>query len=364
MFVSLRLLAKQREKNPRRRSLRIAILACLLFVGPAAAPPRVTVCGSTPQNTASSDSLLLSSQKRREEPVLPVLDSAEAWKHLPTAEKGYGRALPIWARTLAKTLPHTTAAMLELDYLHRTKNPLEPRLRAQLRWVAARANHCRYSEESAVADLHRIGMDEAGIRQLAGDWTALSPEMRAALQFGHKLSCDGSSVTDAEVTQLIAWYGERQVVAMTMLVAYASFLDRILLALGLTEESGGTLLPLEARFLRLPLGTSRAAPPRREPSSSPASKRTETMGKRKSLAKDTRGLEEILAEQRTRHCRIALPGANSEAPRWGIVCRIYQPELADAWANCAHAFSDEANQDPLFEHSVFWIITHDLGCFY
>ena len=47
---------------------------------------------------------------------------------------------------LPASLPRTTAAMLELDYLHRVKSPLDPKLRAMMRWTAARANHCAYSE--------------------------------------------------------------------------------------------------------------------------------------------------------------------------------------------------------------------------
>jgi hypothetical protein len=60
----------------------------------------------------------------------------------------------------------------------------------------------------------------------------------------------------------------------------------------------------------------------------------------------------LLDKQRNRRSRISLPATNLEAPRWGLVCRTYQPELTDAWAACTHAFSDEANQDPLFEQYV------------
>ncbi len=75
-------------------------------------------------------------------------------------------------------------------------------------------------------------------------------------------------------------------------------------------------------------------------------------------------IPELLARQQARRCRIALPPADPDAPRWGLVCRTYQPELSDAWAACAQAFSAEANQEPLFEQHLFWLVTHDLGCFY
>ena len=43
--------------------------------------------------------------------------------------------------------------MLELDHAQRTKSPLDPVLRAKMRWVIAHANRCAYSEAYALADL-------------------------------------------------------------------------------------------------------------------------------------------------------------------------------------------------------------------
>ncbi len=376
MFATARTLLRGSEKYPRCRPLCMASLACLIFLGLDAPPPsapRMTFAGTSGSSSLAPVSppakVFAPARGGGVAEVMPssrlsILDSAEAWKHLPTARIGFGSPLPVWARALAKTLPHTTAAMLELDYLHRTKSPLDAQLRGRLRWVAAHENHCRYSEVSAANDLRRAGLDEAAIRQLAGDLTELTPETRAALRFGQKLSRDGGSITDDEVAQLISWFGEGQVVAMTMLVAHASFLDRILLALELHREEGGPLPPLEARFTRLPLGASRAAPPRREPISRPTVQQIESVFERCDSRGQGKRLEEKLAGQRMRRCRIALPEVDRAAVNWGLVCRTYQPELADAWATCARAFSDEANQDPLFEHRIFWVITHDLGCFY
>ena len=45
------------------------------------------------------------------------------------------------------------------------------------------------------------------------------------------------------------------------------------------------------------------------------------------------------------------------AIHWGLVCRTYQPELAAAWAQCRHHFGAEANQDSVFEASVFWVVS-------
>jgi alkylhydroperoxidase family enzyme len=330
-----------------------------MFLTPAMTSPtvkRIPLIGVHGSTTISADTA-----------HLRIPESVEAWKYLPALDKGRTDALPEWARALAKTLPYTTSALLELDHLHRARSPLEPILRGQLRWVAAHANGCRYSEAYAAADLRRAGMDGTDIRKLAEDWTALPAKTRAALRFAERLSRDGSSITDTEVEQLISQFGEGQVVAMVLLLAYANFQDRMILALGLPLEADGPLPPLDLRFARLPLGASRARRGAQRETELPrgawerekeASKQPDEENPR------ITGIQELLAKQRARRSRISLPAANSETPRWGLVCRTYQPELTDAWAACTHAFSDEANQDPLFEQHVFWLVTHDINCFY
>src|SRR5271168_1933841 len=112
--------------------LKVLLLVIVLFLPPdlIAAPPH-DVVGS----------------------IFPVSSDEECWRKLPPAEKGGGNALPTWARAMAGAMPRTTAAMLRLDYLHRTRNPLGPELRGKMRWVAGRANDCEYSMACAEADL-------------------------------------------------------------------------------------------------------------------------------------------------------------------------------------------------------------------
>jgi hypothetical protein len=69
------------------------------------------------------------------------LSDEEGWKRLPIS-KVPDLPLPSWAKVLAGPMPRTTAAMLYLDFVHRAHTPLAPKLRAEMRWVAAHANHC------------------------------------------------------------------------------------------------------------------------------------------------------------------------------------------------------------------------------
>jgi alkylhydroperoxidase family enzyme len=298
---------------------------------------------------------------------LPLLEDAQAWRCLPAALQGGGQPLPAWARALAGPLPHTSAAMLELDFLHRARSPLDPKLRGQLRWVAAHANRCRYSEAYAAADLRRAGMDEADVRALA-DPDRLPAELRPALAFARKLTLAADSVTDAEVARLIEQYGEKQVVAMVLLLAHASFQDRLILALDVPLGPGEPLPPADVRFTRPPPGFAvtthgergtrnwergtKAGPALPAPAPAP-----EWGGL------DYNGIQREMEKQRARRCRIKLPPDNLGS-RWGLVCRTYQPELADAWGACARAFGNEAEQDPLLEASLFWVVTRSQRCFY
>jgi hypothetical protein len=257
--------------------------------------------------------------------------------------------------------------MLELDFLHRARSPLGPRLSGQLRWVAAHANRCRYGEACAAADLRRAGVDEADIRALA-EPDRLPAALQPALAFARKLTLAADTVTDAEISRLIGQYGEKQVVAVVLLLAHANFQDRLILALDVPPGPGEPLPPLDVRFTRPPPGfavttrgdrgaqnsahatTGSSAPPVPAPAPEWA-------------GLDYNGIQREMEKQRGRRCRIKLPPDNLGS-RWGLVCRTYQPELADAWGACARAFGNEAEQDPLLEASLFWVVTRSQRCFY
>ena len=98
--------------------------------------------------------------------VAPLTDQ-DAWARLPQAVEGSGRSLPSWARMLSRSLPKTTAALLELDFAQRTKSPLDPKLRAAMRWVAAQANNCEYGKAYAAFDAGRAGLTDAAILRFA-----------------------------------------------------------------------------------------------------------------------------------------------------------------------------------------------------
>jgi alkylhydroperoxidase family enzyme len=295
---------------------------------------------------------------------IEVLDDQDAWKRLPRALQGDAQPLPAWARALAASLPRTTAAMLELDYLHRLRSPLPPVLRGRMRWVAARANCCRSSQVVALADLKRAGLGGAALRNLENGWRDAPLPERAALDFADKLTRTPPAITDEEVASLIEHYGEKQVVAMVLLVAHANFLDRIILALDLRPQAADTLALGEVQFEAPGPGAVPEVVRRPWPGSADAVSDAADEGQDEGwTAVPFEDLQQQLDRQRQRRSRIRLP-SSAEENRWGLVCRTYQPELASAWAACTRAWEAEADPDPVLTGSLFQVVTHRLRNFY
>jgi hypothetical protein len=128
-------------------------------------------------------------------------------------------------------------------------------------------------------------------------------------------------------------------------------------------EEGGPLAPLDVQFVPVPFGGDPPAPARTAPvAAPPISDVPDHDPEWKELGYGD--LQKLLEKQQQRRARINLPGGNAGTVRWGQVGRTYQPELSDAWSRCARAFGAEADQDPVFEESLFWIVTRSLQCFY
>ncbi len=318
--------------------------------------------------------MLLLDEGRGAGPHVPLLNDAGAWKCLPAPVQGAGRPLPAWARATAATLPRATAAMLELDYLHRADSPLPPRLRGMMRWAAAHANRCAYTEAQAMADLRLAKVGPADLERLVHDPGHLPPVERDAVAFARKLTTAAYTVTDDEVAALLRTHGEAAVVAMVQLLAHANFQDRLIHALGLASEV--PLPPLDVTFGKRSAGNGLKAPPRRLPAPPPGAAPAARITDPEWLALDFDALQKNLAAQRGRAPRIRVPTSeefakqNPDLPprrlgiQWSLVCSGYQPKLARGWGACTAGFRDDAHLDRAFEELLFWVVTRSLHCFY
>jgi hypothetical protein len=284
--------------------------------------------------------------------------------------------LPAWALALAGPLPRTTAAMLELDHLHRADSPLGPALSGKVRWAAADALGWDYGRRYAEADLRRAGLGDADLRALAGDPDAMPERDRLAIAFARKLTRAAHAVTDAEAAGLLEHFGPERTVGIVHTVAYANFLGRVCLALGVSVEPGGPLPPLDLRPDRERLAQVPT------PTRPPWERLRDAPGEPAGAARPDwrpRGFDELgaaLEQQKARAARVPMPDparlvalppeVREQASRvaWSRVSYGYQPRLTTAWFACLRAFQQEARLDPVFANSAFWVVTRTSDCFY
>ncbi len=303
----------------------------------------------------------------------PILENDEAWKLLPRENP----PLPVWARMLVPSLPKTTGAMLQLDYVQRAENPLGVELAAKLQWVVATTLRCPYAQQYAEADLQRAGADIANLsNSLSASNVPLSEAERAAFAFARQMTVAAHEVTDEQFAELMRLWGPDQVVAMVHTLAYANFLNRILLALNVDVEEGGPLPAID--FPLDPKGGDEFPAPERTPPEELSQKFTAdlTTSNPDWNTLTTTDLLMALDRQKVRTPRIPLPDPSrlqdlpeEERQRvlkvvWSNVSMSYQPQLTRAWFTCMRTFQDEAKFDRVFSNSVFWVVTRSNDCFY
>jgi alkylhydroperoxidase family enzyme len=325
---------------------------------------------------------------------VPILTDEQAWKNLPPVEEGSGQALPAWIRALAGSLPKTAAAMIELDYAQRAENPLPAKLRAKLRWIAAHANRCEYAKAYARADYVRAGGRAEDIDDLPRQLDKLPEAERLALQLVRQLTESAHTVTDEQMARLVKLYGEKQVVAIVLVAAYANFQDRLLLALGVSVGPKGPLPSVKVRF-RKPPPPAKSAEPKKELADekvndppkrklSPPEKNPPAVPEKLDDPEWTdvsfETLQERLKHQQARpKARIRIPkwetvrdSLPADVPkpqtptrvRWSLLTFGYQPRLSMSWSTGLRAFREESDLDPVFHESMFWVVTRSLQCFY
>ncbi len=319
----------------------------------------------------------LSSARAEGDPAVSLPTDQETWKALPKVVDGGGGPLPVWAKAVATRLPRTAAAMLELDFAQRTKSPVDPKLRAAMRWVIAHENHCAYSESYALADARRAGMDEAAIQALTGDPSVWPADDRDALEFARLHTVDAPSIPDALFARLVAKYGEERAAAMVLLGAYGNFQDRILLGLNLPAEPGGPLGPIAVKFVPSAFQSTPVLPPQAElkPLNADGATVVDRDPEWAELSYDA--LQSRLESQRGRKPRLpiptwdevkkGLPPEFAQRPTrivWNLVCSGYVPELALPWSRSTRTMWAEAKPDRVFEESLFWVQTRAIRCNY
>jgi alkylhydroperoxidase family enzyme len=306
-----------------------------------------------------------------------LLSDADAWERLPPATEGQGQPLPSWARAVAAQLPRTAAAMLQLDWAQRTKSPLDPILRAKMRWIVARANRCEYAQAYALADLQRAGLDRAGLSILTADPARWPEEDREPLEFARFLTVAAPTIPDELFERLRIRFGDKRVASMVLLAAYGNFQDRIVLGLNLPLETRGPLAPLEIQFVEGAFQIAPIFPAQPEASKLIEAGENVVPGDPEWSGVTYDELQTRLERQRDRRPRLPIPvwddvkknlpptmAARPTRIVWNLVCSGYVPELAVPWSIATRTMWAETKPDRVFEESLFWIQTRSIGCNY
>jgi alkylhydroperoxidase family enzyme len=318
-----------------------------------------------------------STDARPEQPAVALLSDAECWNHLPKTVSGSGQPLPSWARAVAIHLPRTAAAMLKLDFAQRTKSPVDPVLRAKMRWVIAEGNHCEYSMSYAIADLKRAGASDEVIGVLTGDPKAWPDADRQPLQFARLLTVSAPTIPDSLFEDLRQKFGEHQVASMVLLAAYGNFQDRIVLGLNLPMEDSGPLAPIEIEFVEGALQMAPLIPPHNEVPSLRTSGEDVVADDADWSAISFDELQARLEQQRDRKPRLPIPTwdeVKGKLPSnmivrptkivWNLLTYGYAPELQVPWSTATRTMWAELPGDRVFEESLFWIQTRTIECNY
>jgi alkylhydroperoxidase family enzyme len=313
------------------------------------------------------------------------LSDAECWKLLPLTIKGTEQPLPTWARILARELPKGTAAFLELDRAQRTAGPVDPVLRAAMRWTAAHANRCDYAKQTAAADAFRAGVSQekwAALEQR--EHSAWTHAELAAIEFAHAMTVDSDGYPDSKFARLVELFDERQAAAMVLHMAYANFQDRLLIGLGAPLEEGGPLPPPTVVFdpsafvIAMPKpGSAPSGPP---PQPAPSKGEPDSINDESPTSwLPYPELQVRLEQQRRRATRLRIPEWNEFAGKlpeglmekpsdiiWYRIAFGYAHELAVPFEIYMRTAGLEIgkNWDRIFGGSLFWIVTDAMKCPY
>ncbi|MCU0721228.1 MAG: deiodinase family protein, partial [Pirellula sp.] len=309
--------------------------------------------------------------------VKSVITDEEARRLLPPIIEGGDLPIPNWAKAMVSTLPKTTAALLQLDYAHRMKNPLDPKLRSKVRYLIAYLNRCEYAKRVAKADFSRVGGDLKEIESLTEDeatWNKLEAD---ELRFAKLHTVDAPKIEDELFERLLKKHGEKKVAGLIVLGAYANFQDRLLLGLNIQPEGDEAMPPTDIKFDPKVFQTLPLLPSSSEYKDLEIEDIDDSAVTSKWSKVSYTELKKRLELQRNRQQRLPTPAWDDVARNlpenyiakptrivWNLVCLGYIPELAVPWSMTTRTMWAEAPQDRVFEESLFWIQTRAVNCNY
>lgn len=301
----------------------------------------------------------------------------QAWKLLPAVASGEKTPLPNWVKPVILQMPRTAAAMLELDKAFRDGGPLDPALRAKLRWIIAHSNRSKYGESLALADLRHAVGDNVKLSEFTGQSDNWPKSESDDFEFVRLLTIAAPTIEDTLFARLREKHGDRGVAAIVLLTAYSNFQDRLLLGLNVPVESTGPLRPLDVKFVEGALQATPLIPSDNGTDTYEESGKAVTPRLKDWTSVTYDQLQIKLEKQRDRQPRLPvptweevkdkLPAAMAVRPtsiRWSLTNYGYAAELAVPWTLMTRTHWAEYPSSRILEESLFWVQTRSVECNY
>jgi alkylhydroperoxidase family enzyme len=162
-----------------------------------------------------------------------LADAAQARALLP--DSPLATAAPQWVLLLAN-FPRDGRGRISSIQQADDKLDLDPKLRAQVSWIAARQDRAWYAVGHAQRKLRELGASDDEIYALDGDWSGFTPAEQATFGFAKKLSATMDLVSDADVANLRERLSDRDIVQLVHFLTTRAFFNRVTEAAGLQLE--------------------------------------------------------------------------------------------------------------------------------
>jgi AhpD family alkylhydroperoxidase len=103
-------------------------------------------------------------------------------------------------------------------------------------WIVSRMNNCQYCLGHQESKLSSAGVDDDGLAALDGDWSDMTPELRAAFVLTRKLTAKPHEITKADIDAVKKHYKDRQVLEIIFTIAGNNAMNRWTDAIGIPQE--------------------------------------------------------------------------------------------------------------------------------
>ncbi|MFO0900776.1 MAG: hypothetical protein U0836_25380 [Pirellulales bacterium] len=211
---------------------RLSHVAPLRSESEEAAPAQASLRRRPPLESREQVEAALAAARARQ-PRLPVATEAEARAILP--ESWPAGPLPQWVLVLANFPRDGRGRILGIQQAD-DQLDLDPKLRAQVSWIAARQDRAWYAVGHAQRKLRELGASDDEIFVLDGDWSQFTPAEQAAFGFSKKLAATMDLVSDADVAHLREHLSDRDIVQLVHFLTTRAFFNRVTEAAGLQLE--------------------------------------------------------------------------------------------------------------------------------